>query len=173
MQLIDTWIARLRGKALPKPRQSVLTFDRYELMTATQALRFEELRSTSFNEKFRQPDKQLWYSLDEACDELALDEEALLRAAAQGRVTLFVYSKSGTDNLRIPLPVHGDIPEFLALPIPNCRELAANGTSEVRELHFNESENRQHLLPLKQAKRVNLQTVYLQHPLPDPTRLGL
>lgn len=167
MELIDTWIARLRGKVLPRPRQSVLTFDRYEMMTATQALRFEELQSTSVNEKLNAAQQPSWYSLADACELLATDETTLLEAAADRRVTCFVYSRSGAANLQMPATLAADVPEFLALPAGNCRELANNGISDVHAVAMTDASGQVHRVTLKQPKRVNLQIVYIQHPLPD------
>lgn len=175
MSLFVNWITRFKRKALPRARQPVLAFDRYEQMTATQALRFEELQSTAERELEQMlPDQceQQWYSLADASDQLSVGESTLLEAAADGRLTCFVYAKRALGQWDKPRQAQEKRPDFLVLPAAHCGELAGSGGSTVRTLELRQPGEAVRSFKLDEPRWVDPQTVYLQHPLPDEKSIG-
>jgi hypothetical protein len=173
VSFLDRWIDRLRGKAAPSPRLSVLAFDRYEEMTATQALRFEELQQAMEQEGARQipaAPEQPWYSMQDAGSRLGRTAKDLLAAAADKRLLCFVYARNarGYWDAASATPVPASVPDFLVLPAGQCREVLEFGGASVRILEFHHSTRNVLRYRLNEAAWVDSDTLYLQHPLPGP-----
>ncbi|MGB5347488.1 MAG: hypothetical protein WBN23_15080 [Woeseia sp.] len=173
MSFLHRWFARLRGKPAVPPRQSVLAFDRYEEMTATQALRFEDLqralREQGIEVEPAEPE-QPWYSLEDAGSRTGHTGPELLTAAAAGRLQCFVYAQNaaGYWDASPTTPVPASVPDFLALPASQCREVLETGGANVRILEFHHSAKHVVRYRLKELAWVGSDTLYLQHPLPGP-----
>ncbi|MBT8083816.1 MAG: hypothetical protein HKN35_09520 [Woeseia sp.] len=172
MSIIKDWISRLLGKPPAKPRQSVLTFDKYEELTATQAIRFEHLKSTvpaTSRDQLPSMPEQPWYSLDDACDRMSVSQADLLGAAAADRVQCFVYTRNapGYWDAAPSTPVPGSVPDFLVLPASLCAEIGNQQEVKVRELVYHHSANNVLRFRLKYPETIAANLLYLQHPLPD------
>lgn len=173
MSFFDRWINRLRGKVSPSPRLSVLAFDRYEEMTATQALRFDELQKALREEGVEilpaEPE-QPWYSLRDASSRTGRSEAELLAAAADSQLQCFVYAQnaSGYWDAAAATPVPASVPDFLVLPAGQCRAVLDAGRASVKVLEFHHSTNNVLRFRLDDAAWVDNATLYLQHPLPGP-----
>lgn len=178
MSLIHDWFTRIRRKSRAKPRQSVLIFDKYQELTATQALRFSELQGAAEpgdNHKLPAMPEQPWYSLEDACERISVSQFDLLSAAADGRLNCFVYTRNahGYWDAAPSTPVPSSVPDFLVLPPELCREIADHDTVDAKELLYHHSAHNVMRFRLKIPEQIDAGMLYLQHPLPDPeTVLG-
>lgn len=173
MSLIKDWFARLRGKPPAKVRHSVLTFDKYEELTATQAIRFEQLQSTArpaHRHQLPAMPEQPWYSLEDACDRISVNKSDLLNAAGEERLQCFLYARNaeGYWDASPSTPVPGSVPDFLVLPATLCEEIASRHEVVVRELLYHHSAHNVLRYRLKTPETVVADMLYMQHPLPDP-----
>lgn len=177
MSLIENLIGRLRRKTVSKPKERVLTFDRYEEMTATQALRFKDLQAAMLlegNEASESFPDQPWYSLDDAGRRITATKAELLVAAAAGRILCFVYAGNadGYWDAAASTPVPASVPDLLQLPTKLCGEIARFGSANVKVLEFHHSAKNVLRYRLKKAAWVDADLLYLQHPLPDRETLS-
>lgn len=177
MPFLQDWVSRFRRKTRSKPRQSVLTFDKYEELTATQALRFKELQATARpDQRIKLPalPEQPWYSLEDACERLGVSMFDLLRAAAENRIHCFVYAKNaeGYWDAAAATPVPSTVPDFLVLPPELCNEIMNKDRAEAKVLLYHHSARDVLRYRLSSPELINVDLLYLQHPLPDPDTLS-
>lgn len=176
MSLIADWIARLRGKSPQASRVSVLAFDQYEELTATQAIRFEELQQALKDQGIEisagEPE-QPWYSLRDASRRTQVSREDLLAAAGAGRLHCFVYARNaaGYWDAAASTPVPSSVPDFLEIPAAQCRQIIEFGSASIKNLEYHHSPKNVLRYRLQDAAWVDLETLYLQHPLPEPDAL--
>lgn len=174
MSKIDEWVKRIRVMSKGKAHENVRAFDKDVRMTTTQAWRFRELQDGGFPaepDTSRQAGDKAWYSLDEACDRLGCSADELLAEAADGRLHCFVEADRlrGTWDRGRAAPAGN--PTHLVLPAAHCREIAANGSSNVVELE-DRREKPFRRFKLAEIQWIDRAALRLAHPLPSRSGTG-
>ena len=125
-----------------KPKVTVQVGEKAEVMTETQAFRFDELAQTGSRATATLSDnplEQSRYSLQDAAFRLMISEAELLRQAASGSIRLYA-DVTGLEGRWRRIDANGKTIEssmrslrsgYLGLPIHLCKELALQGGINV------------------------------------------
>ncbi len=130
-----------------KPTVEVQVGDKAEVMTETQAYRFDELAQTGNRSRDAANDnplEQSRYSLEEAAFRLMTSEAELVQRAAAGSLPLYTNAAGLTGRWR-RIDANGEVVESsvrpvksgcLRVPVAACKELALEGSARVTVLEY-------------------------------------
>ena len=175
----NNWMRRIRTIGKQKSHERVLAYDKVEVMTATQACRFKELKQPDVanggKKKAAVLKDQPAYTLTEASVRLSVNANTLLAAAAKGGIRCYLKAaglrgqwkaamQDGT--ARTSVARLSPKPEFLALAAEDCRQIASFGSTNVTALHHSAPEAAAAVFTLQEPQWVDADRLLLQHPLP-------
>lgn len=171
MPSIDDLMKRMRVLAKSKPTREVLANGKVEVMTTTQAYRFNELQELGYADDLP-PDlpKKAVYELHEAAVRLQVDTPELLELAAAGKIRCYISASglAGTWDPAAGTPdVAGSPPGFLALPAAACAEIHEFGSANVTELLHLRPDGAACTYRLATTQWVDAQRLLMLHPLPE------
>lgn len=165
MAKIDEWVKRVRIMGKGKPLEQVRAFDRNVVMTTTQAWRFRELQAGNPPPQPALQDRK-WYSLQDACDRLGCSEDDLLADVSEGRVACYVEASRLRGAWKPGRAAPAATPAHLALPVEHCRQIAAYGSANVRELEYRR-QTPPTVFRLAETQWIDRKALRFAHPLPD------
>lgn len=139
----DSWLRRLRREP-EKVRERVLTSEKVEFLTSTQACRFKELQHLHSAGKKAAAKASPHCSLAEAARDLNLSTDELLLSAAAGDIECSLPGEALRGDWHLsarassePAPaLPGKMPPYLALKPEDCRDIAAYGSVNILELYY-------------------------------------
>lgn len=178
----SNWMRRIRTIGKQKSHERVLAYDKVEVMTSTQACRFKELQQPGAarnKKKARVLKDQPAYTLAEASARMSVDVDALLVAAAKGRIRCYLkaaglrgqwQAEPRSDQGRTSVAHASPKPEFLALATEDCRQIASFGSTNVSTLHHSSTDAPAAVFTLLDPLWVDADRLLLQHPLPRLVR---
>jgi hypothetical protein len=164
---------KLRTMGRQKNLERVVHQGKYEVMTSTQAVRFEELHSIHRNppeEKPQKPALKPLYSLTVGSKRLGVSVDDVLAAAIDGRIRCYVKATSlrgkWRDNSQASAEA-GKVPKpaFFAIPIPNCREIRDFGSANVNSLEHIPGTGEAQEFCLQETQWIDQERIVLLHPL--------
>lgn len=178
----DTWVKRFRlGEQ--KTYERVLTQNKYEILTSTQAWRFKQLQRFRIARKATtRTTVKPHYSLPEACALMGVRVSEMLLSAATKDVECLVLSAglrgrwcvAGQEDAVDPAATI-ELPPYLAVTAADCRDIESNGSVNVIELERPSNSvppserSRRHLrFRLLEPLWVDAERLVLRHPLPVP-----
>jgi hypothetical protein len=179
----DTWVKRFRTLGEHKTHERVLTHDKYEILTSTQACRFKQLQGMRIGRKetarAAAPAKP-HYPLPEACARLDTTVSEMLLSAAANDFRCFVLAAGLRGRWQVSGPEDSApstairMPQYLALTPADCRDIESNGSVNVSEFEYPSDGSPTHGGPRAQLRFrlveplwVDPQRIVLRHPLPE------
>lgn len=177
MVRLDTLVKRIRTLGEHKGQERVLTENKYETLTSTQACRFKQLQRIRVDEReaaeAAEPARE-WFDLDEASVRLATSTERLLEAAAAGNIVCYVtadglrgrWQQPGTGGPAGDPPAMVEI-THLRLPKNVCHEMMAYGSVNVSMLEHETGDGDRIYFELQEPLWTDPDRILLKHPLPE------
>lgn len=183
MSRFDIWVKRFRTLGEHKTHERVLTHDKYEILTSTQACRFRQLQGSRIGRKEtgrNAPAVKPHYPLPEASVQLGTTVGEMLLSAAANDIQCFVLAAglrgrwriAGQDDSAPSTAI--ELPQYLALTAADCRDIESNGSVNVSELQYPSVSGSAEGRPTEQLRFrlleplwVDPQRIVLRHPLPE------
>lgn len=184
MSKINTWVKRFRSARQAAPRQQILANGKAEILTATQACRFQQLQNLHLGRKphtGRTERARPHYPIADASRQLGVSVERILLAAAAGDLQCYLTApglrgrwRIGASNAEELRAEAVEMPPYLALTPSDCRDIEAYGSANVTELDYPAGRDRsvsefgEHTrYCLLEPLWVDPERIVLRHPLPE------